>query len=216
MNLLRNAEWMRRLSVLADDERARQGHPDVATQHLLLGLVLLGGPVTSALREAGVTPEDVRRTFAAIHAERISGLGVHVTSADPHAPIPPLSERGEVAFSERALRLLKSVSYGAPEGASVALWTSLRVDPLTGVDEVLNRLGVDPLAVDEAVRAYAEQAPDETGLRARPGTRLELGYRYDFPVRRGGLLRMVRARVIAFAGGFYLRGKADDISRALG
>ncbi|MDO5682049.1 MAG: SRPBCC family protein [Propionibacteriaceae bacterium] len=327
MNLIRTADWMRRLTVLADDERARLRHPEVTTEHLFLGLVSLGGPVTSALRGAGVTAEDVRRTFAAIHAERITGLGVHLGSADPHDPltsenpIPPLSERGEVTFSDPALRLLKAIPHGAPGDATVALWTSLRADPLASVDTVLTRLGVDPVTVDTSVREYAERAPVETSPQARTGTwssyqlflaappdqvwaliadhsrwmewnssehasatvlpdgaievhhprrrrdgslvgdgspralshyrevrrlpeqliewqrtspatdfrwllqlvlspagagtRLDLGYRYEFPGRKG-LLRTISARVIAFTGSFYLRTKADDISRALG
>lgn len=323
MKLLRNADWMRRLTVVADDERARQHHPEVDNQHLFLGLLALGGPVTRALADAGVTLDGARSTFAALHSDRIAGLGVRIPATDPDAPIPPRSERGDPSFSPRAMRLLQAIPFGPSEQASLALWTALRADPSVEIDAVLTQLGADPVAVDGAARAYAETLPTEPSVRARAGTwsnyrvfvsapsdevwdlvadperwmewnasehssaevlpdgvievhhpkrrrngttvrgdspralshyeetqrvtgeliewrrtspgtefswlfqvalspsaggtLVELAYRYGFPDgRRGRLLGIAGRRLIAFTGGFYLRTKADDISRALG
>lgn len=327
MKLLTSADWMRRLTVLADDERARQHHPEVDCEHLFLALLSLGGPVTTALAEAGVTLDAARAELAVRHAERIAGLGITIEAPEPNGPIPPYSARGQVDYSDRALSLMRSIPFDSGAAASLAAWKALRDEPSVDVDGLLARLGADADAIERSAAAHADDAatpthgrkphrdghwseyrtfvtapPDElwalisdparwmewngsehtsarvlddgtvetrqsrrrrggadeevsesespreishyTVLRSVPGQIIEwtrtspgtdfrwllqitatpegsgmsvgLAYRYDFPAGRPrGPFKALGTRATRFFGRFYLRSKADDISRAL-
>ncbi len=76
--IMRTIKWFREMSVLAEDEQRRSGHPDIDTEHLFLALLSIGGPVTQALAGQGVTLSGAREAFADVHARRAAQLGVRV------------------------------------------------------------------------------------------------------------------------------------------
>lgn len=67
----RFTERAQRVIQLAQEEAVRMGHPNVGTEHILLGLVREGeGIAARALQNLGVTPEKVRR-----EVENLVGVG---------------------------------------------------------------------------------------------------------------------------------------------
>jgi ATP-dependent Clp protease ATP-binding subunit ClpB len=85
------------LAVLnAAGERAREmGDEFVATEHLLVGLALAGGPVAELLRAAGTSADELLEAFPKVRGS------ARVTSADPEATYQALQKYG-VDLTERA------------------------------------------------------------------------------------------------------------------
>lgn len=168
-SLVRGWTWMREMTVLAEDERARQDHPAIDSEHLFLALVSSAGPVAHAFRAAGVTLPEARDALALLHAERLAALGVRLPALTArNAPIPPPIGRG-IRLTDRAERMLEAATR-APDHPDLGLLDNLRADQATDVDPVLHRLGVDPVALDGAARAYAQNPEPTPDLGPEPAS----------------------------------------------
>lgn len=88
----RTVRWFRDMSVLAEDEQRRSGHPEIEVEHLFLALLSIGGPVTEALAEGGVALASAREAFANVHARHLVALGVEVPTPSKTARRIPASK----------------------------------------------------------------------------------------------------------------------------
>jgi ATP-dependent Clp protease ATP-binding subunit ClpC len=163
----RYTDRARRVLVLAQEEAALLGHADIATGHLLLGLIAEGdGIAGQALKRLGITLEGAREVLG----PRIIPRGTAVT-AGTALPFRPQAKKVLELSLREALQLghnyvgtehilLGLVREGEQAGASVLELTDV------GLDGVRAK-------VTELLRGYAEQrqpVPLED-CRWRPGRR---------------------------------------------
>ena len=73
------------IRVAAAAEALALGHPEVDVEHLLLGLLVVGGPSARALTDAGADLHGVRRAMAEVTEHDLSTLGV--TAPAQHAAV---------------------------------------------------------------------------------------------------------------------------------
>jgi hypothetical protein len=163
--IMRTMKWFREMSILAEDEERRSGHPEIDVQHLFLALVSIGGPVTDFLAERGVTLASARAAFEHIHARRLSGIGVNMPdSPDAVRRIPYGTTRGGFVYREGIRTILEGASNDRVQ--DVALFQALLDEPSGDAREVLRELGVDPealgaVAAEDSVSATSsKQATD--------------------------------------------------------
>ncbi len=97
------------LATAANDEAERLGHPEVSTDHLLLGLIAMGGAAAGELRRHGVTLARARLAVAEVQRRDLRTLGI--TAPDTSLPPPlryapdlkPLTPAAaEIAFADLA------------------------------------------------------------------------------------------------------------------
>lgn len=138
---LRSAKWFREMSVLAEDEQRRCHHLEIDSEHLLLALVSVGGPVSDALAAEGVTLATAREACERTHRERIARLGISLPEESPRT-IPAEQPRGEFRY-RRELRVALERAAGQPQ-PDVALFQHLLQEPSGRVPEALETLGVAP------------------------------------------------------------------------
>lgn len=158
--------WFREVSVLAEDEQRRAGHPEIDAEHLLLGLIGIGGAVTDALADRGVTLPRAREACAALHERRAASLGVALAGTageripDHHAP------RGFVFRADVRRMLERAASRPVPD---VALLRALCDEPSGHARDVLAVLDVDAGELLGAVgsSANAEDAAPAGGQLRR-------------------------------------------------
>lgn len=139
--------WFRHISVLAEDEQRRSGHPEIDAEHLLLALVGAGGPVTQSLGRAGVTLESARAAFDEGHRRRLGRLGIAAFADDTGArTIPPGNARGSFRYRPGVRSMLEAASR-RPQ-PDIALFAALTSEPSGHVREALRELGVEPDGLD--------------------------------------------------------------------
>lgn len=157
--IMRTIKWFREMSVLAEDEQRRSGHPDIDTEHLFLALLSIGGPVTQALAGQGVTLSGAREAFADVHARRAAQLGVRVPeSAGSAKRIPDSNARGGFVYRDGVRKMLEHASnQTVPD---VALLSALVNEPSGHIKEVLRELDVDP---DNLASVAARTREDSKG-----------------------------------------------------
>ena len=142
---LRSMKWFREMSVLAEDEQRRSRHPEIDSEHLLLALVSIGGPVSDALAGRGVTLASTREAVERTHRERIAKLGISLPEETPRT-IPFEPSRGEFRYrKELRTALEKAACQPQPD---VSLFRHLLQEPSGRVREVLQDLGVAPESLD--------------------------------------------------------------------
>ena len=142
---LRSMKWFREMSVLAEDEQRRSRHPEIDSEHLLLALVSIGGPVSDALAGRGVTLASTREAAERTHRERIAKLGISLPEETPRT-IPVEPYRGEFRYrKELRTALEKAACQPQPD---VSLFRHLLQEPSGRVREALQDLGVAPESLD--------------------------------------------------------------------
>jgi uncharacterized protein YndB with AHSA1/START domain len=152
--IIRTIKWFREVSILADDEQRRSGHPEIDVEHLFLALVSIGGSVTDALGDRGVTLATARDAFERLHAHRLSSLGIVLPAARAGTRrIPEGNARGGFVYREGVRKILELASNQSHQ--DVALLTALIEEPSAHIDEVLQELGVD---ADELVLSASQMA----------------------------------------------------------
>lgn len=163
--IMRTMKWFREVSVLAEDEQRRSGHPEIDVEHLFLALMSVGGSVTDSLAERGVTLDAAREAFEHIHARHLLGIGVVASGLrDSGRRIPDGSSRGGFVYREGVRTMLEEAS--AASVPDVALFRALLDEPSGHVRDALRELGVDPDALDLAAipqpesHARSEQASE--------------------------------------------------------
>lgn len=157
--IMRTIKWFREVSVLAEDEQRRSGHPEIDTEHLFLALLSIGGPVTEALAGQGVTLSGAREAFAGVHARRAAQFGVRVPeSAESAKRIPDSNARGGFVYRDGVRKILEHASnQTVPD---VALLNALVNEPSGHIKEVLRELDVDP---DNLAAVAARTREDSKG-----------------------------------------------------
>jgi uncharacterized protein YndB with AHSA1/START domain len=147
--IMQTMRWFREVSVLAEDEQRRSGHPEIDVEHLFLALVSVGGSVTDSLAKRGVTLDAARAAFEHIHARHLSSIGVAASGLhDADRRIPDGSARGGYAYRHGVRRMLEEAS--AAPVPDVALFRALLDEPSGHAREALRELRVDPDALDLA------------------------------------------------------------------
>ncbi|MFC7328524.1 Clp protease N-terminal domain-containing protein [Marinactinospora rubrisoli] len=160
----------------ASREAGRTGHPEVGFEHLLLGVLVNGGPGARLLMAAGVSLTEARSAIDEILREDLALLGID-------APLPaPSSATG--AESSAWLPLtprLRELTDDCPQsGGDRALLAALIDDEGGRVRRLLDRLGVDtdrvrrdldePAAIPEAAApSPVDGDPDRTSGREPEG-----------------------------------------------
>ena len=141
--IMRTMKWFREMSVLAEDEQRRSGHPEIDVEHLFLALLSIGGPVTDALAGQAVTLATAREAFAGMHAHRTAQLGVRVSESPESAKrIPDSNARGGFVYRDGVRKMLEDASNQTVQ--DVALFNALIDEPSGHIREVLRELDADP------------------------------------------------------------------------
>jgi uncharacterized protein YndB with AHSA1/START domain len=145
--IMQTMKWFREVSVLAEDEQRRSGHPEIDVEHLFLALMSVGGSVTDSLARQGVTLEAARATFEHIHARHLLSIGVVASGLqDAGRRIPDGNARGGYAYRDGVRKMLEEAS--AAPVPDVALFRALLDEPSGHAREALRELRVDPDALD--------------------------------------------------------------------
>jgi hypothetical protein len=123
----------------ASREAARVGHPEVGFEHLLLGVLVNGGPAARLLMDAGVRLAEARAAIDALLREDLALLGI-----DAALPAPSGSTGAEVlAPLPLAPRLRELVDECPWSGGDTALVAALIDDGGGRVRRLLERVEVD-------------------------------------------------------------------------
>jgi len=130
----------RYLSAAAMEEVVELGHPEVDVEHLLVALLVTGGPSASRLVAAGVDLAALRRGAREVQEADARALGVHVPAPPAARPGPAAQAVGATPFGGRALELMRSVR---PDDDDRALLRALLDDDGHRAERVLRHLGVD-------------------------------------------------------------------------
>lgn len=144
----------------ASREAARAGHPEVGFEHLLLGVLVNGGPAARLLMDAGVGLSEARSAIDALLREDLALLGVDTPlpvpggagdeAAAPHLPLGP--------------RLTDLVAECPTSGGDRVLLAALIDDEGGRVRRLLDRLGAD---TDRIRRDLGEPAGSGAATTAR-------------------------------------------------
>ncbi|WDZ91870.1 SRPBCC family protein [Nocardiopsis sp. HUAS JQ3] len=120
----------------ASHEAARAGHAEVDFEHLLLGVLVTGGPGARLLMDSGVGLAEARSAIDEILREDLAMLGVDVT-----VPAPSVEDsKGWLRSTPR----LEELEYDIPAaGGDASLLAALIDDEGGRVRRVLDRLGAD-------------------------------------------------------------------------
>lgn len=135
-SLLRQSRY---ISAAAMEEVVELGHPELDLDHLLVGLLVTGGPSASCLVAAGVDLPSLRRAVRHVQEADVEDLGVHVT-APPSVPAAPAARAATVPWGGRALAVVRSTDHGQDDRA---LLRALLDDEGRRVERVLAAAGVD-------------------------------------------------------------------------
>jgi hypothetical protein len=164
----------RYITSAALEEAARAGDPELDLEHLLLGLLVTGGPSAALLTTAGVDLPRLRQAVAEVQQQELTHLGLQVpVPAVPDGPEPSFRAAQAVPFNDRAMAVMKQISY---EGDDRELLLALLEDEGRRVERVLDHLDVDV----EALRATA--TPDRAAPRTdHPGARVAVAVEAQDP-----------------------------------
>lgn len=97
------------VEVASADEAAALGHPEIDADHLLVGLLAVGGPSARILAGAGLDLDAVRAAAEDLHSEELAGAGV---TAEAERRMIPASKRHPttVRLTPRMRELVDRVS----------------------------------------------------------------------------------------------------------
>ncbi|GAB2516590.1 Clp amino terminal domain protein [Corynebacterium atrinae] len=141
-NLYKAMKNFRELAVLAEEEQRRSRHPEIDVEHLFLALLGIGGPVTEALAQRGVTIPTARSAIEKVHADRIASLGLSLPISPEQHRIPPNVPGRPWAFRAGVRdMLLDAQDHPQPD---VALFSSLVSEPTGVVSVALQSMGIQP------------------------------------------------------------------------
>lgn len=153
------------LSGAASREAARTGRTEVDFEHLLLGLLVNGGPGARLLMESGVGLAEARSAVDDLLREDLALLGVD-------APVPPPADedaKGWLPYTPR----LGEVEYDSPLAGGDAVLLAALIDDEGGrVRRVLDRLGADTDQIRRDLDALVEDPSAAEDSRA-PADRTE-------------------------------------------
>jgi hypothetical protein len=191
-NELKGERWLL-LVTAANDEAARAGHGTVDVDHVLLALLVSGGPSTRILARAGLDLATARTALAEIQRQDLSSLGVSTPLPPPLATHSYGVATAALPWSDRARRALQPMTEGEPD--TLVLETVL-ADEHGPARRLLEQAGADADAVLAAARAAAGSSgphpagntsrgwsSDHTGIVAVP--RADLWRLVSDPRRRG-------------------------------
>ncbi|NKY99969.1 Clp protease N-terminal domain-containing protein [Nocardiopsis alborubida] len=139
----------------ASREAARAGQAEVGFEHLLLGVLVTGGPGARLLMDSGVGLTEARSAIDEILREDLALLGVDVPVPAPSGEDP----KGWLRFTPR----LEELEYDIPlAGGDAALLAALIDDEGGRVRRVLDRLGADTDRIRRDLGELVErpQAPE--------------------------------------------------------
>jgi hypothetical protein len=140
----------RYITSAALEEAARAGDPELDLEHLLLGLLVTGGPSAVLLTTAGVDLPRLRRAMVEVRQQELAQLGLQVpVPAAPEGPEPSFRAAQAIPFNDRAMAVMKQISY---EGDDRELLLALLQDEGRRVERVLAHLDADVDALRIAAR----------------------------------------------------------------
>ena len=144
----------------ASREAARAGRHEVGFEHLLLGILVNGGPGARLLMNAGVSLPEVRSAIGELLREDLSLLGID-------APVPAPSDGQPPGFLPLTPRL-EEIEFDCPwAGGDAALLAALIDDEGGRVRRLLDRLDVD---TDEIRRGLGEPSATPRASEPSPAT----------------------------------------------
>ena len=141
----------RDVSVTAQEERLRSGHPAIDVDHLFLALLVVGGPAAALLTEHGISLQRAREAVAAVHRAQVASLGITVPPTPPRR-MQPDSEG--VEFTDRALTVMQRTD---PVSYQLEILVALLDEPSGHLDQVLAELGVSESALRTAALAQVDR-----------------------------------------------------------
>lgn len=174
------------IQVAAAAEALALGHPEVDVEHLLLGLVVVGGPSARALTGAGIDLDALRRAQAQVAGQDLAALGITAPAQRAVLHAGQRSAALAVPVGGRARDLLDAAPF---RGDDRALLLALLDDEGRRARRLLEHLGIDVEVLRE--RLGGEHAP-APAARDRDGRDGQLGH--AFAALRGP----------APAGGFWI------------
>ncbi|MFC3998138.1 Clp protease N-terminal domain-containing protein [Nocardiopsis sediminis] len=149
---------------LASGEAMRMGHTEVGFEHLLLGILVNGGPGARLLMDAGVTLTEARAAIDDLFREDLALLGVD-------APLPPASPGSSAVHVFVSLPLgprLAELALDCPwSGGDRALLAAMIDDEGGRIRRLLDRLGADTDRIRRDLDGPAE-TPEAPGTPAPP------------------------------------------------
>ena len=129
------------IRVAAAVEAIAFGHPEVDVEHLLLGLLVLGGPSAQILSRTGIGPDAFRRAIGDMQERELAELGIDLA---PPAPTPlRAADRFvgmELPLNDRARDLIETPSYF---GDDRGLLRALLDDHSGRIARLVEHLGAD-------------------------------------------------------------------------
>ncbi|MEJ5913160.1 Clp protease N-terminal domain-containing protein [Pseudokineococcus sp. 1T1Z-3] len=135
-SLLRQSRY---ITTAAMEEVAELGHPELDVDHLLVGLLVTGGPSASCLVAAGADLPSLRKAVQRLQESDVQALGVQFT-APPAVPAASAARAVDVPWGSRALAVMRSADQGEDDRA---LLRALLDDEGRRVERVLAEAGVD-------------------------------------------------------------------------
>ncbi len=149
------------LSLAGAEEASRFGEHSGDIDHLLLALTINEQVAGQVLRALGVDLERTRTAVEQQHAHQLASLGVQAEAPGPGRIT--YHERGEFAWNDRALDVLRRAGQGGKRGDAAAVLREL-VDEGSGlVEAILQRLDTSP----QQVRELLDQAERYPALPTR-------------------------------------------------
>lgn len=147
------------IGVQALEETSRYDLPQVDIDHVLLALLVGGGPAGEVLRGQGLTLDAARRATEQVRAQHIARLGIVPPAADPRPIRDPSLD--DIDWTRRALDVVSSNE----DRTDLGLLAGLLDEPSRLAVEVLGAAGIDP----DAVRVALAQARASAGPRPPAG-----------------------------------------------
>ena len=154
-----------RIRSAAAVEAAALGHPEIDVDHLLLGLLVAGGPSARVLAAHGVGAAALRRAVADLQEQDLLGLGA--VAAAPQPAAVRASDRGSAGALPLGGRAQALLDDAPLLGDDLALLRAVLDDGGRRAERLLAHLDVDV----DALRAQLAAEPDVDGALspAMPG-----------------------------------------------
>lgn len=149
------------LRAAASVEAVRLGHPEVDIEHLLLALLVTGGPSARLLLDAGVTLDRGRQAVVDVQQHELADLGVNLIVPAPE-PARYDASMSPLPLSGRARELDDRLPFAADDRA---LLTALIDDEGGRVRRLLTQLGVDA----DVTRQTADATSSAQTASSQPG-----------------------------------------------
>ncbi len=142
-NELKGERWLL-LVTAANDEVARAGHGTVDVDHVLLALLVSGGPSTRILARAGLDLASARTALAEVQRRDLTALGVSTSVPPPLATHTYGVATAALPWSDRARRAIQPMTEGQPD---TLVLTALLADEHGPGRRLLEQAGLDAGAV---------------------------------------------------------------------